>query len=103
MQLVSLMFEGNWEFCRLIRYIYLSLMVKTSKSDQGSFYSTGHVRFITTETGKYLHSIDIVSEIVFVCTTCAVLKVQIERPDITVSTCRFKSLFQGLHASLKSN
>lgn len=49
---------GNHEFSGFLDwYIYLSLVIKTSKSDQGVLYSMGHVRFITVETGGGIYNV----------------------------------------------
>lgn len=94
----------------MVQYIYLSILIKTLKPDQGVLHSIGHVRLILTEIGRYLQNIDHVSKFLRLCClflsgkTCAELKRQMKRPDIAVHACSFReSLSQGLHASVESN
>lgn len=56
--------EGNPEFSTafVVKYIRLSLLIKTLKLDQGVLHSIGHVLFIVMEIGTYLQYIDIVSK-----------------------------------------
>lgn len=80
---------GNLKFYSslVVQYVYLSILIKTLKPDQGVLHSIGHVRFISTEIGRYLQNIDNVSKFLRLCClflsgkTCAELKRQMKRPD----------------------
>ena len=85
-------------------------MIKTLKLDQWVIRSIRNVRCLLMEIGGYLKYIDIAAKFAsLLCLflsrkTCAVLKLQMKRPDIIVHACSFReSPSQGLHASVESN
>lgn len=86
-------FPGLW-------YIHLSLLIKTLLLDQGVLHSIGHVLFIVMEIGGYLQyrrcfKVGELPLLVFVSKTCAVLKSQMDRPDIIVCTFCFVKVSNG--------